>query len=102
MAHIHAESMAQFAEDAKQNDFPWENWQWKTIKANENAWANMVSMPNWYVDNQYRRKPKIQQVRFLIQDGTNAVTEFVIPVPQIPMRVFTSDLVAMIKEKYNV
>ncbi len=27
MAHIHAELMAQYAEDAKQYDEPWELWQ---------------------------------------------------------------------------
>ena len=31
MAHIHAELMAQYAEDAKQHDKPWELWQYSRV-----------------------------------------------------------------------
>ena len=54
MGHIHAELMALYAEDAKQNDEPWELWQHEAT----GTWIDCVSHPGWCSDSQYRRKPR--------------------------------------------
>lgn len=54
MAHIHAELMAQYAEDAKQHDEPWELWQHDA----SGTWVDCVSHPSWCSNTQYRRKPR--------------------------------------------
>lgn len=54
MAHIHAELMMQYAEDAKLHDEPWELWQ----HGDGSDWVNCVSHPGWSSDNKYRRKPR--------------------------------------------
>lgn len=54
MAHIHAELMAQYAEDAKVHDEPWKLWQYYVIE----TWENCENHPSWHSDSQYRRKPR--------------------------------------------
>lgn len=54
MAHIHAELMAQYAEDAKQHDEPWKLWQHDA----SGTWIDCVSHPGWCSDSQYRHKPR--------------------------------------------
>jgi hypothetical protein len=56
-AHIHAELMRLFAEDAMETDTPWERWQMKTDKGD---WIDyeMPYSPNWNLSVEYRRKPK--------------------------------------------
>ena len=56
MGHIHAELMAQYAEDAKQYNRPWELWQQDD---HGGAWFDCSSNPGWFTDHAYRRKPKI-------------------------------------------
>ena len=58
MAHIHAELMAQYAEDAKQHDKPWELWQFN----DGDTWAGCSTHPRWVPDFTYRRKPRTVQV----------------------------------------
>lgn len=54
MAYIHAELMAQYAEDAKQYDEPWQLWQHDA----SGTWVDCVSHPSWSSNTQYRRKPR--------------------------------------------
>ena len=54
MGHIHADLMAQYAEDAKQYDKPWELWQFN----DGDTWAGCSTHPRWVPDFTYRRKPR--------------------------------------------
>ena len=54
MGHIHAELMAQYAEDAKQHDRPWELWQ----HGDHEDWVGCTNNPDWFTDHAYRRKPQ--------------------------------------------
>src|SRR5690554_4060634 len=53
--HVHAESMALYAEDAKVHEKPWELWQ---VRHKAHAWYNLVDSPTWITSLEYRRKPK--------------------------------------------
>jgi hypothetical protein len=57
MAHIHAELMAQYAEDAKHHDKPWELWQ----HGDHETWTSCTTHPSWFSDHSYRRKPRTVQ-----------------------------------------
>jgi hypothetical protein len=65
--HPHADLMAQYAEDAKVTDKPWELWQ----HMSSDIWYNLVSNPTWCTNTQYRRKPK-----------TIKIGEFDVPAPE--------------------
>ena len=52
MGHIHAELMAQYAEDAKQHAKPWELWQ----HGDGRAWTDCTGHPSWHIDHYFRRK----------------------------------------------
>lgn len=58
MAHIHAELMAQYAEDAKQYDKPWELWQHGVGE----TWTRCTCHPGWNTVNSYRRKPRTVKI----------------------------------------
>ena len=53
--HIHAELMAQYAEDAMTNDKPWELYQIKTV---QNIWKDIGGQFIFDSNLTYRRKPK--------------------------------------------
>lgn len=53
--HIHAELMAQYAEDAKTLAKPWELWQ---FKGGSGDWLRCQRHPHWANAAEYRRKPK--------------------------------------------
>ena len=55
--HVHAELMAQYAEDAKTTDEPWELWQIKD-KYKDDVWICCLRHPIWATHLEYRRKPK--------------------------------------------
>lgn len=55
LGHIHAELMAQYAEDAKTTDEPWEFWQ---VRTKNGIWFPLFINPTWDKFQQYRRKPK--------------------------------------------
>lgn len=57
--HIHADLMAQYAEDAKTTDKPWRLWQYKTGSP---EWAICSFHPEWNMTSEYRRKPKTHMV----------------------------------------
>lgn len=58
MAHIHAEVMAQYAEDAKVHDEPWKLWQYYV----SGTWENCENHPSWYSESLYRRKPRTVKI----------------------------------------
>lgn len=53
--HIHAELMAQYAEDARETIWPWERWE---CRRDNKEWQEMWTTPSWYISWQYRRKPR--------------------------------------------
>lgn len=57
--HIHAELMAQYAEDAMTNDKPWEMYQIKTV---QNIWKDIGGQFIFDSNLTYRRKPKTHTV----------------------------------------
>ena len=58
MGHIHAELMAQYAEDAKEHDRPWELWEYDS----EGIWKSCADNPAWLPDRTYRHKPRTVKV----------------------------------------
>ncbi len=54
MAHIHAELMAQYAEDAKKYNEPWEMWQ----LGDGFTWNDCTTHPCWSTFHVYRRKTR--------------------------------------------
>lgn len=54
--HVHAELMAQYAEDAKETDRPWERWQVELI-AHVSGYITCECNPSWEPEHVYRRKP---------------------------------------------
>ena len=54
--HIHAELMAQYAQDALETDEPQERWEFYDEK--DGLWKGIFISPNWDPRTEYRRKPK--------------------------------------------
>lgn len=52
MAHVHADAMVQYAEDAKKHDNPWERWEYNDGR----GWHACPSHPYWFPEHVYRRK----------------------------------------------
>lgn len=52
--HPHAELMAQYAEDAKETDRPWERW----IFLSKYGWLELGDHPTWNEGTQFKRKPR--------------------------------------------
>lgn len=52
--HVHAELMAQYVEDARETERPWERWERKSGA----GWVSMSDHPLWLIDEQYRLKPR--------------------------------------------
>lgn len=69
-AHPHAALMAQYAEDAKVKDRPWELWQYNDI----GTWDDLGCNPAWCTNTQYRRKPS--------KPKTIKIGEFDVPAPE--------------------
>jgi hypothetical protein len=67
--HPHADLMAQYAEDAKVKDRPWELWQY--YDNDTSIWGDLGHNPAWCTNTQYRRKPK-----------TIKIGEFDVPAPE--------------------
>lgn len=74
--HIHAEHMAQYAEDAKAHAEPWKLWE---CRAPNGKWAPVGTCLHWVPSVEYRRKPKthlvhgveIPDLRFTPKFGEN-------------------------------
>lgn len=56
-AHVHADKMAQYAEDAKTTDKPWELWEFTTASGGV-GWIPCDELVEWSPRRQYRRKPR--------------------------------------------
>lgn len=56
MAHIHAELMKQYAEDAAETDKPWERWEFNP-DAKDVGWIALSAHPSWNEESSYRRIP---------------------------------------------
>ncbi len=53
-AHIHAQAMADYAEDALKTDRPWELWEY--CHKGSDVWGCFNKNPSWIEDVSYRRK----------------------------------------------
>jgi hypothetical protein len=53
--HVHAELMAQYAEDAKTHAEPWKLWE---LRAKGGDWYDCTLHPYWLETQEFRRKPK--------------------------------------------
>ena len=80
--HVHAESMALYAEDAKTHAKPWKLWQ---VKADDGAWWDCDAHPRWANDTEYRRKPNTK----LIHGVEIPVFEFT---PKVGEKYYTADV----------
>jgi len=72
--HVHAELMAQYAEDAKTHTEPWKLWQF----LGSLGWSSCGESPRWNETKEYRRKPKtklIHGVEIPVFDFTPKVRE---------------------------
>lgn len=58
--HVHQKLMAQYAEDAKTTDKPWELWE--LLHANCVDWLPMKEGRCFYATSTYRRKPKMKLI----------------------------------------
>lgn len=59
-SHIHAELMAQYAQDARETDKPWERLEVRGISV---GWYQLCGHPSWDPDTFYRRKPQKKIMR---------------------------------------
>ena len=57
--HVHAELMAQYAEDAMTHAEPWKLWQYDTVVG---SWTDCARSPSWTTNYEYRRKPKMKLI----------------------------------------
>lgn len=57
--HVHAELMAQYAEDAKTSKTPWEFWEYLD---KHDGWTTFKGSPGWYETSEYQRKPKTKLI----------------------------------------
>lgn len=53
--HVHAELMMEYAQDAMENERPWELWE---LEVGKLGWTTLKKTPQWHPENEYRRKPK--------------------------------------------
>lgn len=68
--HVHAELMAQYAQDALETDRPWERWQVKgpemithvSNPRDKDGYITCECHPSWHPSHVYRRKPHRVQI----------------------------------------
>ncbi len=66
MAHVHAENMRLYAEDAAKCDEPWTLWQVRLkmgSRWSDEGWLTTKLHPNWDVTCEYRRTPITRLVK---------------------------------------
>lgn len=51
--HVHAEAMAQYAEDLREDIYAWKDWEYRT--EGSNRYYPLMEHPKWLSHNQYRR-----------------------------------------------
>jgi hypothetical protein len=54
--HTHAQLMAEYAEVAKTNEKPWEEFVYQLAPGR--GWTRLYQDPSWHTSTQYRRKPR--------------------------------------------
>ena len=72
--HVHAELMAQYAEDAKTSKTPWQLWEYLD---KDDGWTTFKGSPGWYATSEYRRKPtthivngvEVPELRVKLEEG---------------------------------
>lgn len=71
MAHIHAEHMAAYANDAAETEKPWDRWEF----ANNGGigWHSCDGHPGWYPDTLYRKKP--EKPKMVVVNGVALVDD---------------------------
>lgn len=55
--HKHAELMVQYAQDAMNNECPWELWEVWSGGMESGGWLSLETHPDWDVCKTYRRSP---------------------------------------------
>lgn len=70
--HVHAELMAQYAEDAMETDRPWERWEVEDSLA-IGVWVTLSAAPVWKPSLKYRRKQ--QNVQQWLEDRVTLLEE---------------------------
>lgn len=58
--HIHADLMAQYAEDAANSPMPWLKWQIYIDQTK--SWTTLNGNPSWSTASKYRRTPEYREV----------------------------------------
>lgn len=82
VGHVHAELMAQYAEDAKTTTEPWKLWQ---LEGDDGIWHCCQEHPKWATHLEYRHKPKTK----LIHGVEVPVFEFT---PKVLERYYTANV----------
>lgn len=77
--HIHAKSMAQYAEDAKTNEKPWELWESKLPTGD--IYHQLGSNPTWFPETLYRRKRQREVTKQWEVKVRNKETYYIYTVP---------------------
>jgi hypothetical protein len=55
-AHVHADEMKLYAQDAAETEAPWSRWQFKNKGGS--VWLDIYENPRWSNIAEYRRKPE--------------------------------------------
>ncbi len=58
-AHVHAENMRLYAEDAAKTDKPWELWEARAKGYERSKFHSADGHPAWSIGFEYRRKPRV-------------------------------------------
>lgn len=75
VGHPHAALMAEYAEVAKTNPRPWEEFEYSD--GSNLGWIHCIKSPEWLPEHNYRRKPKQKKVRVYQWIRKNSFTAFV-------------------------
>lgn len=60
--HKHAELMVQYAQDAMNNECPWELWEVWSGGMESGGWLPLETHPDWDVHKAYRRTPRPHRI----------------------------------------
>lgn len=86
-AHIHAENMKLYAQDAAETDKPWERWECRCELSNN--WCAIGRELIWAPEWEYRRKPRTHTVNGFevpgpMRDAPEVGAKFYLPMPSAP------------------
>ena len=88
-AHIHAENMKLYAQDAAETETPWDRWEWRPIRASVTEWVSGTASLTWSPENEYRRKPRTHTVNGFevpepMREKPEVGAKFYLPMPSAP------------------